>query len=100
MAAPRLLSILSASAPDVFAKVEGSECATMRYQDLDGGRRVLSASGMLAVCIQHEFEHARGEPGRASARPQAASTGWMATNARFPPWADIRRVRYRALRQR
>jgi hypothetical protein len=35
---------------------------------LDGGRRVLSATGMLAVRIQHEFEHARGEPGRASAR--------------------------------
>jgi peptide deformylase len=48
------------SVPGVFDWVERAERVVARCLDLDGNERQIEASGLLAVCIQHEIDHLEG----------------------------------------
>ena len=48
------------SVPDYKAEVIRAEKVKVQYQDIDGATRILSADGLLAVCIQHEMDHLDG----------------------------------------
>ena len=48
------------SFPDQFSEVERPETVTIRYLDEEGAEKNLEASGLLAVCIQHEIDHTNG----------------------------------------
>jgi len=48
------------SVPGIYDKVERAERVVVRYQDLDGVKKTISADGLLAVCLQHEMEHLQG----------------------------------------
>jgi peptide deformylase len=32
----------------------------VRYLDLEGNKKTVSADGLLAVCLQHEMDHLQG----------------------------------------
>lgn len=49
------------SVPGIYDKVERAERVCVRYLDLDGNAQVLTAEGLLAVCIQHEIDHLDGK---------------------------------------
>lgn len=49
------------SVPGIYDKVERAEHVTVRYLDLDGVERTITAEGLLAVCLQHEIDHLRGK---------------------------------------
>lgn len=49
------------SVPGIFDKVERAEQITVRALDAQGKRFTLEASGLLAVCIQHEMDHLDGK---------------------------------------
>lgn len=49
------------SVPGIYDKVERAERVSVRYLDLDGNAQVLTAEGLLAVCIQHEIDHLDGK---------------------------------------
>ena len=49
------------SVPGIYDKVERAERVRVRYLDLDGAPQVLTAEGLLAVCIQHEIDHLDGK---------------------------------------
>lgn len=46
--------------PGVYDKVERAEHVVVRYQDLDGAEQTVDATGLLAVCLQHEIDHLQG----------------------------------------
>lgn len=48
------------SVPDFSAEVKRFEKVKIRYQDIDGLSKTLSAEGLLAICIQHEMDHLDG----------------------------------------
>ena len=48
------------SVPGVYDKVERAERVVVRYLDLDGNKKTISADGLLAVCLQHEMDHLQG----------------------------------------
>jgi peptide deformylase len=48
------------SVPGVYDKVERAESVTVTALDHEGNRFTINASGMLAVCIQHEMDHLVG----------------------------------------
>ncbi len=48
------------SVPEYNAEVKRSEKIKLKYQDIDGVSRELSADGLLAVAIQHEIDHLDG----------------------------------------
>jgi peptide deformylase len=48
------------SIPEFYEEVERPITITVKYQDLEGKRRELEASGLLATCIQHEVDHTNG----------------------------------------
>ncbi len=48
------------SIPDYYAEVERPAGCTIEYLDLDGHKQVMEAEGMLAICIQHEYDHLEG----------------------------------------
>ena len=48
------------SVPGVYDKVERAEHVFVRYQDLDGAEQTVDATGLLAVCLQHEIDHLQG----------------------------------------
>ncbi len=48
------------SIPGVFEDVIRPERIRVQYQTLDGKRKVMSASGLLARVIQHETDHING----------------------------------------
>lgn len=48
------------SIPGVLAEVERPATITVEYLDLDGKTKNLNARGLLATCIQHEFDHLDG----------------------------------------
>mgnify|MGYP001665401365 CR=1 FL=1 len=37
-----------------------SEAVTVQYQDMNGRRRTIEATGLLARVIQHEYDHLEG----------------------------------------
>lgn len=49
------------SVPGVYDAVTRAEQVRVRYLDLEGRERTLEASGLLAVCVQHELDHLRGK---------------------------------------
>ena len=48
------------SVPDFEGEVERAESVECEFTDRTGKRMVLTASGLLAVCIQHELDHLEG----------------------------------------
>jgi len=48
------------SVPDYRAEVKRAEKIKLKYQNIDGLEKELSAEGILAVCIQHELDHLEG----------------------------------------
>ena len=48
------------SVPEFRAEVARAEKITVEYQDLEGQPQTLEADGLLAICLQHEFDHLRG----------------------------------------
>lgn len=48
------------SVPEYAAEVQRSEKIKVKYQDLDGLEKTLSADGLLAICLQHELDHLDG----------------------------------------
>lgn len=49
------------SVPGVYEKVPRSEHVTVRALNLEGEPCTLEASGLLAVCVQHEIDHLKGK---------------------------------------
>jgi len=49
------------SVPGIFEKVERAERISVRAKDADGKPFTLDATGLLAVCIQHEMDHLEGK---------------------------------------
>ena len=48
------------SVPEFRAEVPRAEKIKVEYQDLEGQPQTLEAEGLLAICLQHEFDHLRG----------------------------------------
>lgn len=48
------------SVPEYNAEVKRAEKLKLKYQDIDGLQKTLSAEGLLAVAIQHEMDHLDG----------------------------------------
>ena len=48
------------SLPDQFAEVERPKEVKVRYLDEAGAKRELHATGLLAICLQHEMDHLDG----------------------------------------
>ena len=48
------------SLPGMYAEVVRPDSVRVRYQDLDGRRHELDATGLLATCLQHEIDHLDG----------------------------------------
>lgn len=48
------------SVPDFRSEVKRSDKIKVKYKNIDGLEKELSAEGMLAVCIQHEMDHLEG----------------------------------------
>jgi peptide deformylase len=48
------------SLPGIAHEVERPNSITVEYQDIDGKKQNLKASGLLATCIQHEYDHLEG----------------------------------------
>ena len=49
------------SVPGVYEEVERAEHIEFEYQDLTGAMQRRSATGLLAVCVQHEMDHLKGK---------------------------------------
>ena len=49
------------SVPGIYDKVERAESVVVRYLDLEGQEKTISADGLLAVCLQHEIDHLEGK---------------------------------------
>jgi peptide deformylase len=49
------------SVPGVFEKVKRAERVSVRALGAEGVSRTIEASGLLAVCIQHEMDHLEGK---------------------------------------
>ncbi len=48
------------SIPEYYEEVERPAVVTVKYLDLDGKVQQVEATGLLAVCIQHEIDHLNG----------------------------------------
>jgi peptide deformylase len=48
------------SVPDYAAEVQRAEKIRVKYKNIDGLEKELSAEGLLAICIQHELDHLDG----------------------------------------
>ncbi len=48
------------SVPGIYAKVKRADQVVVSYLDTEGQQQELSATGLLAVCIQHEIDHLKG----------------------------------------
>lgn len=48
------------SIPDYYEEVERPAVVTVRHLDREGAVQEIEASGLLAVCIQHEIDHLNG----------------------------------------
>ena len=49
------------SVPDIFERVERTEQLRVRALDRMGQPFEIEASGLLAICIQHEIDHLNGK---------------------------------------
>jgi peptide deformylase len=48
------------SIPEYYEEVERPASVTVKYLDLDGKKREVEATGLLATCLQHEIDHLNG----------------------------------------
>ena len=48
------------SVPNQFAEIDRPSTCVVEYLDYDGKKQILSANGLLAICIQHEIDHLEG----------------------------------------
>ncbi len=48
------------SVPDQFAEIDRPSKCEIEYLDYYGKKQILKAEGLLATCIQHEFDHLEG----------------------------------------
>lgn len=48
------------SLPDQFADVERPKEVKVRYLDETGARKEIHATGLMAICLQHEMDHLDG----------------------------------------
>ena len=48
------------SIPKMYADVIRPESVTVQYQDINGRRKTIEATGLLARVIQHEYDHLEG----------------------------------------
>jgi peptide deformylase len=48
------------SLPGQYADVARPARVRMRYHDLTGAKREIEADGLLATCLQHEYDHLDG----------------------------------------
>ena len=48
------------SVPGQFAEIERPDKCHLKYLDYNGETKEITASGMLATCIQHEMDHLEG----------------------------------------
>lgn len=48
------------SFPGQYADVKRPEEVTVKYLDYEGEEQVMHASGIMAVCVQHEIDHLNG----------------------------------------
>ena len=48
------------SVPEYYAKVVRSEKIRVRFQEVDGTPREVTADGLWAICFQHEVDHLDG----------------------------------------
>tara|TARA_B100000745_G_scaffold230604_1_gene154800 strand:+ start:132 stop:647 length:516 start_codon:yes stop_codon:yes gene_type:complete len=48
------------SVPNQFAEIDRPSTCVVEYLDYDGKKQILSADGLLAICIQHEIDHLEG----------------------------------------
>lgn len=49
------------SVPGIFGKIKRAESVTVKALDAEGKLFTLEATGLLAVCIQHEMDHLEGK---------------------------------------
>lgn len=49
------------SIPEYRSEVKRSERLVLKYQDVNQNNQELKADGILAICIQHEFDHLNGK---------------------------------------
>lgn len=49
------------SVPEYTAEVKRSEKIKVKYTDIDGLEKIISAEGLQAECIQHEIDHLDGK---------------------------------------
>jgi len=49
------------SVPGIYGKVKRSESVTVKALNTEGKSFTLDATGLLAVCIQHEMDHLEGK---------------------------------------
>lgn len=48
------------SFPEIFNNVDRHEKVKVEYTDIEGKKRIIKASGMEAIVIQHEYDHLEG----------------------------------------
>ena len=48
------------SVPNFFAEVDRPKKCDVEFLDYDGKKKILTAEGLLATCIQHEMDHLEG----------------------------------------
>ena len=48
------------SIPEYYEEVERPARVTVSYLDIDGKKREVEATGLLATCLQHEIDHLNG----------------------------------------
>lgn len=48
------------SVPEIFGLVKRWKGVTVSYLDREGKKQTIKASGLLAVCLQHEIDHLDG----------------------------------------
>jgi peptide deformylase len=48
------------SIPEIYEDVERPSQVRVKYLDLEGKEQEIEASGLLAICLQHEIDHTNG----------------------------------------
>ncbi len=49
------------SVPGIYDGVQRFDAVTVKALDVDGGERVVEATDLLSVCLQHEMDHLLGK---------------------------------------
>ncbi|MCA9422447.1 MAG: peptide deformylase, partial [Nitrospira sp.] len=49
------------SVPGIYDRVARAERVVVAYLDLEGVEQTVDAVGLLAVCLQHEIDHLKGQ---------------------------------------